>query len=285
MKHHALNANICLPILLLLSAGSVPADDLAANQQQVPGGAPEPAYIYSDDWGLVSAPPPQGPYNAINLDPRLPGQDLVAPMPMPDIGSPEAPLTGTAEFEPERPASVSRGTSTPMQSTAPPQTPYDYQPQPAPHGQPAQMQDTRGQHAATQGQPGPDYTRSPDRQAYGPAGFRNAPYPGAGRTANRPPVAIEQQQRRENQPPPGYYRPRDYSQPATRPMYGYPWSSRHQYSEYPAAGYSQPWQGRDPRASEVEVPPPSVYDRMMAEPPPARYAPPPGMMEYYGGGR
>jgi hypothetical protein len=33
------------------------------------------------------------------------------------------------------------------------------------------------------------------------------------------------------------------------------------------------------------VPPPAVYDRMMAEPPSPRYAPPPGRVDYYGGGR
>ena len=84
MKRQTLNSSASLPLLLLLAAGGVVADEQATDQQQALGDAPAPAYTYNDDWGLVSAPPPQGPYNAINLDPRIPGQDLVAPMPMPN---------------------------------------------------------------------------------------------------------------------------------------------------------------------------------------------------------
>ena len=34
-------------------------------------------YNYSDDWAIVSAPPPSGPYGAVNLDSRIPGQDVI----------------------------------------------------------------------------------------------------------------------------------------------------------------------------------------------------------------
>ncbi len=290
MKRRTLIASAWLPLLLLFSAGSAVADEQATDQQ-APGEAPPAAYTYSDDWALVSAPPPQGPYNAINLDPRIPGQDLVAPMPMPDIEPPVVPGPGAAPSTQEDAATAPLTTRSPSstagtsagQRLVPPQTPYDYQP-----GQSTQAQAARAQQTARPEQRGPGPARSPETQAYGPVGMMNAPYPGAGIPANRPQTSVApvQQQRHANRPPPGHYRSRDYSQSGTRPMYGYPWPSRHSSSGYPAAGYSQlPWQGGDPRVPEVEVPPPSVYNRMMAEPPPARYAPPPGMMQYYGGGR
>ena len=38
-------------------------------------------YRYSDDWNIVSAPPPPGPYETVNVDPRVPGQDITRPVP------------------------------------------------------------------------------------------------------------------------------------------------------------------------------------------------------------
>jgi hypothetical protein len=34
-------------------------------------------YNYSENWAVVSAPPPSGPYRTVNLDPRIPGQDVL----------------------------------------------------------------------------------------------------------------------------------------------------------------------------------------------------------------
>ena len=34
-----------------------------------------PASANAEDWTLVSAPPPPGPYRAVNLDPRVPGHE------------------------------------------------------------------------------------------------------------------------------------------------------------------------------------------------------------------
>ena len=42
--------------------------------------AEDAPFTYSDDWSLVSAPPPPGPYQAVNIDPRVPGQDAIPPM-------------------------------------------------------------------------------------------------------------------------------------------------------------------------------------------------------------
>jgi hypothetical protein len=42
--------------------------------------AEEAPFTYNDDWSLVSAPPPPGPYRAVNIDPRVPGQDAIPPI-------------------------------------------------------------------------------------------------------------------------------------------------------------------------------------------------------------
>mgnify|MGYP001546691943 CR=1 FL=1 len=39
-------------------------------------------FHYSEDWAVVSAPPPPGPYRAVNLDPRIPGQDVLPLLPL-----------------------------------------------------------------------------------------------------------------------------------------------------------------------------------------------------------
>jgi len=44
------------------------------------GAVPAMAFNYTDGWDMVSAPPPPGPYRAVNLDPRIPGQDVVPMM-------------------------------------------------------------------------------------------------------------------------------------------------------------------------------------------------------------
>lgn len=42
--------------------------------------AEDAPFTYSNDWRLVSAPPPPGPYNAVNIDPRVPRQEAIPPM-------------------------------------------------------------------------------------------------------------------------------------------------------------------------------------------------------------
>lgn len=46
-------------------------------QAATPALAEDAPFTYSDDWRLVSAPPPPGPYRAVNIDPRVPGQDAI----------------------------------------------------------------------------------------------------------------------------------------------------------------------------------------------------------------
>ena len=37
-------------------------------------------FSYSDEWSVVSAPPPSGPYRAVHVDPRVPGQGVTPPV-------------------------------------------------------------------------------------------------------------------------------------------------------------------------------------------------------------
>jgi hypothetical protein len=44
--------------------------------------ATEMPFKYSDEWSLVSAPPPAGPYQPVNIDPRVPGPGTIPQVPM-----------------------------------------------------------------------------------------------------------------------------------------------------------------------------------------------------------
>lgn len=57
--------------LVLLAASQASSEEMAAPAE----------FTYTDDWSLVSAPPPPGPYSAIHIDPRVPGQDSLPPLP------------------------------------------------------------------------------------------------------------------------------------------------------------------------------------------------------------
>ncbi len=59
---------------------------------------PEAEFKYSDEWSLVSAPPPAGPYQPVNIDPRVPGPGTLpqVPMAMPRLqAEQESPSIGT----------------------------------------------------------------------------------------------------------------------------------------------------------------------------------------------
>jgi hypothetical protein len=61
------------PLVLMLQLVAQPASGEEAAVQQ---------YQYSDEWSVVSAPPPAGPYRSVNIDPRVPGVGAVPPIPM-----------------------------------------------------------------------------------------------------------------------------------------------------------------------------------------------------------
>lgn len=81
-------------------------------QAAAPAISEEAPFTYSDDWRLVSAPPPPGPYTAVNIDPRVPRQEAIPamttsgdaaqpwqPLPAEVIESP--PAAGTPVYPPE----------------------------------------------------------------------------------------------------------------------------------------------------------------------------------------
>ena len=92
-------------------------------------------FRYSDDWKIVSAPPPPGPYNTVNVDPRVPGQDITRPVPrdlmltepsdrMPDeLGQVPPPSAGV----PARSAESRPLHSVPAYTTPPPAGAYGRQ--------------------------------------------------------------------------------------------------------------------------------------------------------------
>lgn len=63
---------------LLLVAGPVLADE----------SVPDSGFTYTDDWAVVSAPPPPGPYRAVNIDPRVPGVDAIPPLSLDEVTMP-----------------------------------------------------------------------------------------------------------------------------------------------------------------------------------------------------
>ncbi len=58
----------CIGITLVLAITGVASADTTTT------------YRYSDEWALVSAPPPSGPYRSVHIDPRVPGQGIAPPL-------------------------------------------------------------------------------------------------------------------------------------------------------------------------------------------------------------
>lgn len=102
MRHHD-NVSRCLGVFLGI-AGIVTAvvNAAAGDKSTIPADTPSNYYKYSDDWAIVSAPPPPGPYQSVNVDPRIPGQeDIKTPFyggleasPMPEGQKPGDYFTG-----------------------------------------------------------------------------------------------------------------------------------------------------------------------------------------------
>jgi len=93
--------------------------------------APGTEFTYTDEWAVVSAPPPPGPYRAVNIDPRVPGVDAVPPLTL-DAAAPAADNLIPAEAMANAPAAgipaIRQPTDTPAsaldaQRTAQPEIP------------------------------------------------------------------------------------------------------------------------------------------------------------------
>lgn len=98
----------------------------------------ETQFKYSDEWSLVSAPPPAGPYQPVNIDPRVPGPGTIpeVPMPMPRLHAADEPPAEPALVEDTAAADapVGYGSEAPAMPAAPeailamPPVPGHYQP-------------------------------------------------------------------------------------------------------------------------------------------------------------
>jgi hypothetical protein len=70
-------------------------------------------FVYTDDWALVSAPPPPGPYQSVNIDPRVPGQDAAPPMTIePPPVTPPPGMPAAVDIQP--PAPPDKQTDSPL---------------------------------------------------------------------------------------------------------------------------------------------------------------------------
>ena len=167
-----------LPCVLLL---------LPLLQLPTAGEAQETPFTYSDDWSLVSAPPPPGPYQAVNIDPRVPGQDATPPMAT-DVETVQGWAEMPAEIDSAPPAAGRPATPAAMEPPVQHRTPGNYGPAAVPGAYDGRLQRP------------PDYrsrepTGMPKQEPY--TNYGNMPPSGYYRS---PPVQVEQ----EVPPPPVY---------------------------------------------------------------------------------
>lgn len=77
MSHLGAVSRHCLGALLAIAGGLTLIIAVAADQPPGETDMQSSFYTYHDDWAIVSAPPPPGPYQSVNVDPRIPGQEDV----------------------------------------------------------------------------------------------------------------------------------------------------------------------------------------------------------------
>jgi hypothetical protein len=203
-------------------------------------------YHYSDEWSVVSAPPPAGPYHPVNIDPRVPGPGTVTALPMMpqqplenarNAGEPTTSSADTAAQQPvvELPAAVEQDIAASVPGN-PPAAGI-----PATVIEPATpVESAKALHSM----PGAGSEETVSSDSYMPRWNANrrwtAPAPGYGRPMSPPLPAY-------NYPPPGYPNQSMYRGPRNMPPPGY----------YGPSG----------RGAEPEVPPPSVYEGNYGRPP------------------
>jgi hypothetical protein len=70
MTDHRNKMLLATPVILAMLAG-MPITGFTEQELE---------FTYSDEWSVVSAPPPSGPYQAVHIDPRVPGQGITPPV-------------------------------------------------------------------------------------------------------------------------------------------------------------------------------------------------------------
>lgn len=195
-------------------------------------------FHYSDEWSVVSAPPPAGPYRAVNIDPRVPGAGgiTVMPMPVPVQQAEMAATPATEQVQTTEGVAVEAAGSIPAEDQA---------------RSAALQADTRMEEAAT-GLPEDVMLQSP--AAGIPARYTETVAPAEAAARGM------QQESGARQPSPGYYGRMMTPRPAfVRPAPAqYPYQAGYPaYRSMPPYGYySAPARSREP-----EVPPPPLYDQ------------------------
>lgn len=168
MKHHGAVARHYLGVFLAITGGLVLIDAAAADQQPADTEIQSTFYTYHDDWAIVSAPPPPGPYQSVNIDPRIPGQeDVITPF---VSGFNEPPTPGEQLPEDFMGAPPAAGSPSQAASAAyPAQKSFAYEPPPGYYrsrgysqNRPAPVQNYRGPYGYQQsGNSRYGYTPSP----------------------------------------------------------------------------------------------------------------------------
>jgi hypothetical protein len=209
-------------------------------------------FHYSDEWSLVSAPPPSGPYRPVNIDPRIPGASAVEPMPVipPQLRKGEAGESVPTPGSESTAAQVAPGTT---EEAAPQQkSPSE-----------AEIAATVPGNAPSAGTPVPDGMQAAPVQAF--PSYEPPPAAGAGPDYSNPRPAWSGAMPPMSQPPRGYGRAlppmpqtRNYPAPWYPYQPGYPGTR----NAVPPPGYDNPQR----RSEEPEVPPPPDFEGMYGRP-------------------
>ena len=197
MRRHCAVSRCYAGVVLAIFSGLVQLDAVAADQPPGEPGIQSSFYTYHDDWAIVSAPPPPGPYQSVNVDPRIPGQEDVRTPFFSGFNTPPAldeQLPG--DFMGAPPAA---GTPGPAPGAYPGQEPAGHEPPPGYYrsrtynrNRPATAPDYRGPY----GYPRPGASR----YGYTPSPWNNPPVERTEDEVPPPPVY----NRMLAPPPPGY---------------------------------------------------------------------------------
>ena len=168
--------------------------------------AQETEFTYTDNWAVVSAPPPPGPYRAVNIDPRVPGTDAIPPLPMDAVTTPPGENRIPAEAMANAPAAgipvTRQPTDTPASApgarrTAQPEMPGYTQPvAPTPNGYyyPAPSRYPAQSRSAPPVAPPAAYPGYRNQPAYG---YYGAPAYGQGQQQVPPPPVYDSRMRNQ----------------------------------------------------------------------------------------
>jgi hypothetical protein len=171
MRHHATVSQRCLGALLGLAGAMTVVGAFAGSEQQAAPETQSANRNYDPDWAIVSAPPPPGPYQSVNIDPRVPGQEVVK---TPFVSGLEVSPPGQdgqqGDYLADAPPAAGLPTPTSPGAYSGSQS-YDPEPPPGYYGY-------RG-YNRSQPTPVPGQMRSygyPHRQVYPPYGYAPSPW-------------------------------------------------------------------------------------------------------------